>query len=57
MLFEKFENPDKTHLIVYEAGSPVSYMVSRNIIPLQNLKNLKYKAYRYRAKLVRSEGF
>jgi len=48
LLFEKFSDETKRHLITYEAGSPPSWKVLRTIISISELKLLGYRPYRYR---------
>jgi cell wall-associated NlpC family hydrolase len=48
LLFKAFADPERTRILEYEAGSPPTWKVLLNRIPLSMLKEQGYRAYRYR---------
>ncbi len=48
LLFESWKDGTRQRLYAYEAGSPPSWKVLLDDIPLQLLRYQEYKAYRYR---------
>ena len=47
LLFDRFTDESKSHMVVYEAGSPPSWKVLKNTIPCDYLKSLGYKPFGY----------
>ena len=48
LLFVRFVDPAQTRFEAYEAGSPPSWKVLRHAIPVEYVRGLGYKPFRYR---------